>query len=76
MREAELIGAARLRVWVACGPAQEAEAKAATAEERERASNERLSQTHSRLAVMEAQVGGKAPGSQLGNPCLPINTLL
>jgi len=35
---------------------QEAEAKAATAEERERSVNERLSQTLSRINVLEAQV--------------------
>ena len=44
---------------VTCAPMQEAEAKAAGSEERERASNERLTQTLSRLAVMEAQVRGK-----------------
>lgn len=36
---------------------QEAEAKAAGAEERERSVNERLSQTLSRINVLEAQVG-------------------
>lgn len=36
---------------------QEAEAKAAAAEERERSVNERLSQTLSRINVLEAQVG-------------------
>ena len=35
---------------------QEVEAKAATAEERERSVNERLSQTLSRINVLEAQV--------------------
>jgi hypothetical protein len=35
---------------------QEAESKAATAEERERSVNERLSQTLSRINVLEAQV--------------------
>uniref|UniRef100_A0A0A0LZR9 Uncharacterized protein n=1 Tax=Cucumis sativus TaxID=3659 RepID=A0A0A0LZR9_CUCSA len=35
---------------------QEAEAKAAAAEERERSINERLSQTLSRINVLEAQV--------------------
>jgi hypothetical protein len=35
---------------------QEAEAKAATAEERERSVNDRLSQTLSRINVLEAQV--------------------
>ena len=35
---------------------QEAEAKAAAAEERERSVNERLSQTLSRINVLEAQV--------------------
>jgi hypothetical protein len=35
---------------------QEAEAKAADAEERERSVNERLSQTLSRINVLEAQV--------------------
>lgn len=35
---------------------QEAEAKAASAEERERSMNERLSQTLSRMAVLEAQI--------------------
>ena len=35
---------------------QEAEAKAASAEERERSINERLSQTLSRINVLEAQV--------------------
>lgn len=35
---------------------QEAETKAATAEERERSVNERLSQTLSRINVLEAQV--------------------
>jgi hypothetical protein len=35
---------------------QQAEAKAAAAQERERAVNERLTQTMSRMAVMEAQV--------------------
>lgn len=36
--------------------AQEAEAKAAAAEERERSINERLTQTLSRINVLEAQV--------------------
>lgn len=36
---------------------QEAEARAAGAEERERSVNERLSQTLSRVNVLEAQVG-------------------
>lgn len=36
---------------------QEEEAKAATAEERARSVNERLSQTLSRINVLEAQVG-------------------
>lgn len=39
---------------------QQAEAKAATAQEKERAVNERLTQTLSRMAVMEAQVCGTA----------------
>ncbi|KAL2609084.1 hypothetical protein R1flu_027657 [Riccia fluitans] len=45
---------------------QEAEAKAAAAQERERAINERLSQTLSRMAVMEAQLSClRAEQSQL-----------
>lgn len=39
---------------------QQAEAKAAAAQEKERAVNERLTQTLSRMAVMEAQVCGTA----------------
>lgn len=38
---------------------QQAEAKAAAAQERERAVNERVTQTLSRMAVMEAQVPGQ-----------------
>lgn len=39
------------------GDLQEEEAKAAAAEERARSVNERLSQTLSRINVLEAQVG-------------------
>lgn len=63
-------------VWwhVAC--VQEAEAKAAAAEERERAGNERLTQTQSRLAVMEAQVRRSAPLPQLKTPSLHFGRLV
>jgi hypothetical protein len=43
-----------------CSKLQQAEAKAAAAQEKERAVNERLTQTLSRMAVMEAQVCGTA----------------